>query len=83
MTYEVRLTDGAMADLDRLSAFLEKLDLRLAIAALAEAFGFLARFPLSCRPAQGRYRGVRLRELSCPSASVGTSCSSRSNLQGW
>lgn len=69
MSYEVRVTEGAMADLDRLSAFLEQADLRAALAAraaLGKAFEFLETFPLSCRPAQGRYRGVRLREMVVP-----------------
>jgi plasmid stabilization system protein ParE len=69
MSYRVRLTEGAVADLDRLFGFLEGKDLRAAAAAratLAKAVAFLEIFPLSCRAAQGRSGRVRLRELVVP-----------------
>jgi plasmid stabilization system protein ParE len=67
MRYEVRYTDGARADLLRLSDFLAAKDAdaaERAIQTLVRAVGILEEFPYTCRRASGE--DPFLRELVVP-----------------
>jgi plasmid stabilization system protein ParE len=67
MRYEVRYTDGARADLLRLSDFLAAKDTdaaERAIQTLVRAVGILEEFPYTCRRASGE--DPFLRELVVP-----------------
>ena len=72
MTYQVRFTAGAKADLLRLYSFLLNEDIntaRKARAAIAKATEFLQDFPFSCRKATPD--NPFLRELLIPFGSSG------------
>jgi plasmid stabilization system protein ParE len=68
MNYKVRLTGGALEDLDRLYDFLLKRDLdeaERALAAIERALQLLAFSPFSCRKALLQ-KNPRWRELLIP-----------------
>jgi plasmid stabilization system protein ParE len=68
VTYEVRLTGGALDDLDRLYDFLLSRDLRAAeraLDAIESAFKLVAFSPFSCRKALLQ-KNPRWRELVIP-----------------
>lgn len=74
MTWYVRFTDEAIADLERLYAFLLPKNLELAeeaLEAVEQATTVLERFPFSCRKAAGGRHGPFLRELIIPFGSTG------------
>ena len=74
MTYAVRFTKEAEADLLRLIDFLIVQDLpaaRKAQAAITDAVKFLTIFPFSCRKAEGSAGSSFLRELLIPFGSAG------------
>jgi plasmid stabilization system protein ParE len=74
MTFTVRLTKGADADIQRLIDFLVVQDLaavRRARKAIAEGMKFLRKFPFSCRKADGDMANPFLRELIIPFGGAG------------
>ena len=74
MTFTVRLTKEADADIQRLIDFLVLQDLaaaRSARKAIAEGMKFLQKFPFSCRKADGDMANPFLRELIIPFGGAG------------
>jgi plasmid stabilization system protein ParE len=74
VSYRVRFTEEAKADLDQLYGYLLKKDLVAAGEALdsiAQALTMLQRFPFSCRKAAGGRHGPFIRELVVPFGNAG------------
>ena len=74
MTFTVRLTKEADADIQRLIGFLVVQDLaaaRRARKAIAEGMKFLRKFPFSCRKADEDVSNPFLRELIIPFGGAG------------
>jgi plasmid stabilization system protein ParE len=74
MTFAVRFTEEAEADLLRLIDFLIVQDLssaRKAQASITEAVRFLTIFPFSCRKAEGSSGNPFVRELLIPFGDAG------------
>ena len=72
MTYRVRISGGAQADLERLFGFLVEHDLAAALRAreaIATAYGLLGDFPFACRTVEEG--NPFLRELLVPFGSAG------------
>ena len=72
MTYRVRISGGAQADLERLFGFLVEHDLVAALCAreaIETAYGLLADFPFACRMVDEG--NPFLRELLVPFGSAG------------
>jgi plasmid stabilization system protein ParE len=74
VTYRVRFTEEAGADLEELQGHLLEKDFLAAEAALQaieQALLMLQRFPFSCRKAAGGRHGPFLRELVIPFGNAG------------
>jgi plasmid stabilization system protein ParE len=72
MTYRVRISRGAQADLERLFGFLVEHDLAAAMRAresIELAYGLLREFPFACRAAGSE--NPFLRELLVPFGNAG------------
>jgi len=72
--FQVRFTETALSDLDRLYTFLLAFDIQTAehaVQAIADGLSFLRKSPFSCRKAADGAHGPLLRELIIPFGASG------------